>query len=71
MLVKCFHVDEDDDIEEEGNEDEGDAPKDPGGEGRQSNWVGGSGPKSRDKKVHQHLLHVFTTSLGAPLGPKL
>ena len=36
-LASCFYIDKDDDIEEECDEDEGNAPKDPGGEGRQSN----------------------------------
>ena len=50
-----FHVDEDDDIEEEGDEDKADAAKDPGGESGQTNRVGGRRPKSRDEKVYQHL----------------
>ena len=36
-LASCFYIDKDDDIEEEGDKDEGDASKDPCGEGRQSN----------------------------------
>ena len=54
-LADYFHVDEDDNIEEEGNEDKGDAAKDPGGEGSETDRVGGSRPKSRDEKVYQHL----------------
>ena len=51
-LADYFHVDEDDDIEEEGNEDEGDAAKDPSGEGGETDRVGGRRPKSRDEKVY-------------------
>ena len=36
-LADNFHVDEDDDIEDEGDEYEGDAAEDPGGEGGQTN----------------------------------
>ena len=54
-LADNFHVDEDDNIEEEGDEDEDDAAKDPGGEGSQTNRVVGSCPKSRDEKIYQHL----------------
>ena len=54
-FVDFFHVDEDDDIEEEGDKDESDAAEDPGGECGQTNRVGGSRPKSRDEKVYQHL----------------
>ena len=48
-LADNFHVDEDDDIEEEGDEDEGNASEDPGGEGGQTNRIGGGRPKSRDE----------------------
>ena len=48
-------VDENDNIEEEGDEDKDDAAKDPGGKGSQSNWIRRSRPKNRDKKVDQHL----------------
>ena len=58
-LADNFHVDEDDDIEDEGDEDEGDAAEDPGGKGGQTNWIGGSRPKSRDEKVYQHLCKCF------------
>ena len=58
-LADYFHVDEDDDIEEEGNEDEGDAAKDPSGEGGETDRVGGRRPKSRDEKVYQHLCKYF------------
>ena len=44
-------VDENDNIEEEGDEDKDDAAKDPGGKGSQSNWIRRSRPKNRDKKV--------------------
>ena len=58
-LADNFHVDEDDDIEEEGNEDKGNAAKDPSGEGGETNRVGGRRPKRRDEKVYQHLCNFF------------
>ena len=48
-------LEEDDDIEEEGDEDVADAAEDPGGEGSQSDWIRRSRPQSRDEEVDQHL----------------
>ena len=54
-LFDNFQVHEVDDIEDEGEEDKGDAAEDPGGEGSETNRVGGSRPKSRDEKIYKHL----------------
>ena len=48
-------LEEDDDIEEEGDEDVEDAAEDPGGEGRESDGIWWSCPQSWDEQVDQHL----------------
>ena len=49
------HIDQDDDVEEQGNEDQDHGAKDPGGQGGQALRVGRGGRQHWGEHVHQHL----------------
>ena len=49
------HVDQDGDVEEQGDEDQDHGAEDPGGQGGQALWVGRRGRQHWGEHVHQHL----------------
>ena len=49
------HVDQDDDVEEQGDEDQDHGAQDPGGQGGQALRVGRGGRQNWGEHVHQHL----------------
>ena len=49
------HVDQDDDVEEQGDEDQDHGAQDPGGQGGQALRVGRGGRQHWGEHVHQHL----------------
>ena len=49
------HVDQDDDVEEQGDEDQDHGAEDPGGQGGQALRVGRGGRQHWGEHVHQHL----------------